>query len=315
MAGEEGRTLRTRVYVDGYNFYYGCLKGSAHKWLNLHYLFGALILPSIRHDGPDGLPVRHELLPLALKYFTATIVERAAKADDSVSSQDTYHTALKNHCAGGVEIVKGYYAVTAVRAPKVDDENPEKWPRDCERVSIWKLEEKQSDVQLALQAYHDALTGEVDQVVIVSNDTDLAPALRMIRENTSVVIGLVIPTCDHKRNPNADLTKYSHWTRSHITEMELAAAQLPRAVPKKRGVSLKPVSWYARPDLLRPALELATRVRRSSGEAFKWLSAPNEYFDGEIPLTMLETDTGAARVMAYMERWIAEHPTTPQAEQ
>lgn len=27
MAGEEGRALRTRVYVDGYNFYYGCLKG------------------------------------------------------------------------------------------------------------------------------------------------------------------------------------------------------------------------------------------------------------------------------------------------
>ena len=25
---------RTRVYVDGYNLYYGCLKGSPHKWLD-----------------------------------------------------------------------------------------------------------------------------------------------------------------------------------------------------------------------------------------------------------------------------------------
>jgi len=314
MAGDGGRTLRTRVYVDGYNFYYGCLKGSRHKWLNLHSLFADLILPSIRHDGSDGVPVRHQLLPLALKYFTATIVERAAKADDSVSSQDTYHTALKNHCAGRIDVVKGYYAVTPVRAPKVDDENPDKWPRDCERVSIWKLEEKQSDVQLALQAYHDALTGEVDQVVIASNDTDLAPALRMIRENTNVIVGLVIPTCDHKRIPNADLTKHSHWTRAHITEQELATAQLPRVVPKKRGVSTKPVSWYARPDLLRPALELATTVRGSTGAAFKWMSTPNEHLHGAIPLDLLETDEGAAKVMGYMERWIAEHPIAPKAE-
>ncbi|GJG97776.1 MbcA/ParS/Xre antitoxin family protein [Cupriavidus pauculus] len=133
----------------------------------------------------------------------------------------------------------------------------------------------------------------------------------LYRENTNVVVGLVIPTCDHKRNPNADLTKYSHWTRSHITEQELAAAQLPRAVPKKRGMSLKPVSWYPRPDLLGPALELAIRVRRSSSEAFKWLSAPNEHLSGEIPLTLLESDAGAARVMAYIDRWIAEHSTRP----
>ena len=27
--------LRTRVYVDGYNLYYGCLKNTADKWLDL----------------------------------------------------------------------------------------------------------------------------------------------------------------------------------------------------------------------------------------------------------------------------------------
>ncbi len=26
--------LRTAVYVDGFNLYYGCLKGTPHKWLN-----------------------------------------------------------------------------------------------------------------------------------------------------------------------------------------------------------------------------------------------------------------------------------------
>lgn len=314
MPGKRGRTLRTRVYVDGYNFYYGCLKGSHHKWLNLYALFAEQILPSIRHDGDDGVPVKHELAPLALKYFTATIHERAAKAEDSVSSQDTYHVALKNHCAGRLDIVKGYFSISAVRAPKVDEVDPSRWPRDCARIAIWKYEEKQSDVSLALHAYHDALTAEVDQVVIASNDTDLVPALRMIRENTQAIVGLVVPTCDRKRTPNADLTRYSHWTRTHISEQELAAAQLPRVVPKKRGVSLKPVTWYARPDLLQPALDLATMVRGSRGAAFKWLGSANDHLFGAIPLDLLESSEGAAQVMAYMNRWIAAHTTDANVE-
>jgi hypothetical protein len=27
--------LRTNVYVDGFNLYYGCLKGTPYKWLDL----------------------------------------------------------------------------------------------------------------------------------------------------------------------------------------------------------------------------------------------------------------------------------------
>lgn len=38
--------LRTRIYIDGYNFYYGCLRGTPHKWLDLLPLFENHILPS-----------------------------------------------------------------------------------------------------------------------------------------------------------------------------------------------------------------------------------------------------------------------------
>jgi hypothetical protein len=27
--------MRTNVYIDGFNLYYGCLKGTTHKWLDL----------------------------------------------------------------------------------------------------------------------------------------------------------------------------------------------------------------------------------------------------------------------------------------
>ena len=33
----------TNVYVDGFNLYYGCLKGSPHKWLDLETLCGHLL--------------------------------------------------------------------------------------------------------------------------------------------------------------------------------------------------------------------------------------------------------------------------------
>ena len=36
--------MKTIVYIDGYNFFYGCLKHSADKWLDLHKLFHEYIL-------------------------------------------------------------------------------------------------------------------------------------------------------------------------------------------------------------------------------------------------------------------------------
>jgi hypothetical protein len=53
--------LRTNVYVDGFNLYYGCLKGTPYKWLDLDALCRRL------------LP-KHELG--RIRYFTAIIAAR-----------------------------------------------------------------------------------------------------------------------------------------------------------------------------------------------------------------------------------------------
>ncbi len=179
--------LRTRIYIDGYNLYYGCLKGTPYKWLDLLVLFEQYILPS-------SASATSTLLPLSIKFFTAKILEKAAKARDSVSSQARYHTALRKLYDQRIELIKGYYSLTEAKAKLINKDQPEVWPRECKETLVWKLEEKQSDVNLALQAYHDAITGAVDQVVIVTNDTDIAPALKLIRTHTPVKIGVVIPT-------------------------------------------------------------------------------------------------------------------------
>ena len=47
--------LRTRVYIDGYNLYYGCLRKTAFKWLDVLTLFETQILPSTA-QGVTGEP-------------------------------------------------------------------------------------------------------------------------------------------------------------------------------------------------------------------------------------------------------------------
>jgi 6-hydroxy-3-succinoylpyridine 3-monooxygenase len=287
--------LRTRIYVDGYNLYYGCLKGTPYKWLDLLVLFEQGILPS-------SAPHASVLLPLSVKFFTAKILEKAAKAPDSVSSQARYHTALRKLYGERIELIEGYYSLIESKAKLVDSFQPDTWPRDCAETLVWKLEEKQSDVNLALQAYHDAITGEVDQVVIVTNDTDIAPALKLIPTHTKVKIGLVVPTRHQQRIPNTELADLSHWVRSHITVEELAKAQLPRVI-NGRKPTIKPESWYARPGLMEHVLMLAIRVSGSRSKAFKWMEEPNSYLDGEMPIDLVETEAGAAKVIAYIERY------------
>ena len=43
MATTYKPSSRTAVYIDGYNLYYGRLRGTAHKWLDVVALFDALL--------------------------------------------------------------------------------------------------------------------------------------------------------------------------------------------------------------------------------------------------------------------------------
>lgn len=206
---------------------------------------------------------------------------------------------------GRIELIEGYYAVNKMKVKVVEADEPNRPPRECKEVQAWKVEEKQSDVNLALQVYHDAITGQIDHAVIVTNDTDIAPALAMIRAHTQVLMGVVVPTIDHTRPPNTDLVKLAHWTRRHINSSELAACQLPRVIPGKRP-TIKPDSWYGQPELLKEIMELAIPVRGSRASAYKWMEQPNPYLDNEIPIELAETVEGAARVLEYIRSWILQ---------
>ena len=296
--------LRTRVYIDGYNFYYGCLKGTAYKWLDLLSLFEKHVLPSVLVRDSNNLVRQSALLARpSIKFFTAKIIETVARAPDSVSSQARYHTALRKLYNDRIDLVEGYYAVNRMKVKVVDAHHPDRAPRECEEILAWKIEEKQSDVNMSLQAYHDAITGAIDHAVFVTNDTDIAPALQMIRQYTPVRIGVVIPTTNHERIPNTELAETAHWVRTHITHKELAACQLPRVIPGRKA-TVKPESWYARPDLLQQVLDRAIPVRGDRGKAFKWMEQPNIHLDGLRPIDLVETENGTQQVLDYIHDWL-----------
>jgi hypothetical protein len=113
--------LQTRVYIDRYNFYYGCLRNTAFKWLDVLALFETQILPSILHrPAPGADPATAALHPdRAITYFTAKIIESADKSEDSVSSQAQYHNALTTHCGGRLSFVTGHVSADVRSAGRV----------------------------------------------------------------------------------------------------------------------------------------------------------------------------------------------------
>ncbi len=71
--------------------------------------------------------------------------------------------------------------------PKAPFSNPPKFTR------IFKTEEKGSDVNLAVHLLNDAWLNKYECAVIISNDSDLAEPLRLIKQQNGKKIGLISP--------------------------------------------------------------------------------------------------------------------------
>ncbi|HNG61997.1 MAG TPA: NYN domain-containing protein, partial [Cellvibrionaceae bacterium] len=227
--------MKTICYVDGYNLYYGCLKNTAFKWLDLH----ALLTRILHVQNPTTEIV-------AIKFFTAPVITKfATHGDLAQASQQQYHRALIALYPDTMQIINGYYT-TGKHNAMVYQAPPNKE----QRVDVWRLEEKQTDVNLALQAYRDAAMGLVQQLVFVTNDTDQEPTLKQIQEDFAdrIKIGVVLPISEPRdesaaRPGNRRLSVFADWTRKHIKMDELLQAQLPSVIPTGKKPIRKPVYW------------------------------------------------------------------------
>ncbi len=203
--------MRTNIYIDGFNFYYRAVKNTPYKWSDLKALSSCLLAP------------HHKIL--AIKYFTAPV---SGKADPSQPvRQMRYLNALKKHIPE-FQYIFGKFQINKHRLPLVS--NPNK------KVAVFKPEEKGSDVNLAVHLLNDAWENRFDCAVIVSNDSDLAEAMRLTRK-LGKKIGLFIPG---KHNHSLVLKRHADFIKL-ITPSMLQKCQLPDPIP---GTKIyKPQSW------------------------------------------------------------------------
>ena len=292
--------MKTRIYIDGYNLYYGCLKGTPYKWLDLESLFSKFILPSSSSSS--------QLLEVnGIKFFTADIIGRAARDPNSIRDQQAYHRALKFHLGEKFSLIKGYYSLVPVSAHCVEK------GREISQspiVRIWKLEEKQTDVNIAVEALSDAiLDPETEQVVFVTNDTDIAPVLAKIRSLNKVKVGLVIPSPKGVRHPNTELCQQADWVRHYILEDELRNSQLPRVIEGGRKPAIKPESWFGQSTILNEILDTLSTVEKNRTKCWQWLETekpqvPNLPQLSDIPINLLNNEQSALDVLAHVKAYV-----------
>ncbi len=221
--------MKTALYIDGYNLYYGLIKKSPFKWLDLHGLCSEIV----KVQNPQS-----EIQ--SIKYFTAPIITKFSEHKEMAQqSQNYYHKALCAHSKGCIEIINGYFDV-GINTPVIYQK-----PIDLsDRVKTWKLEEKQTDVNIALEMYRDASLGGVDQQILISSDSDLVPALNYIKGDfENIVLGLILPRNNQNRRRNNALSDCVNWTRRYISEGELKKHQLPDMVPTNKKPVYKPKYW------------------------------------------------------------------------
>ena len=205
----------TNIYVDGFNLYYGCVKGTPYKWLNIAELCRL------------SLPSHYQIH--RIRYFTALVKSRPSDPSQDVRQQ-TFIRALQT--LPDFSIHYGEFLQSEVRMHLVHP--PVKGPTTA---LVVKTEEKGSDVNLATYLLMDAYERDFDVAVVISDDSDLAEPIRIVRSKLRHNVTILSPR-GKSRTLSMAATKF--W---QISAANLAASQFPSTLTDANGVITKPATW------------------------------------------------------------------------
>jgi hypothetical protein len=203
--------LTTNVYIDGFNFYYGALRNTAHRWLNLEKLCQLL------------LPTR---TIVQIKYFTALVSARPTDPNQPVRQQ-LYLRAL-----GIVQQVRGEIYVRAFFL-RLDN------PRVFLRLTSRHYERHHDFVrQEVTKMQRDFHMSRFDVAVVVSNDSDLLEPIKIVRQVLKKKVGILNPHPKASRAllPHIDFIK-------QIRPGVLKASQFAPTLTDAVGTFTKPATW------------------------------------------------------------------------
>ena len=206
--------METYVYVDGFNLYYRALKRTPFKWLDIREM-SQLLLPTAKIN--------------SIKYYTARVVARPHDPDQP-SRQNVYLRALNT--IAKLEIIEGSFLTKPASLPLLSDPST--------FATVIKTEEKGSDVNLATHLINDGHFGRYQQAVVITNDSDLAEPIRVVRDELRLPVGVLYPS--KHLNPQLKNAVTPHFIKA-IRSGLLTASQLPEVLTDPAGTFHKPASW------------------------------------------------------------------------
>lgn len=213
------KPLLTDVFIDGLNFFNGALKGTPYKWLDVR-LLAENILPE------------HNIG--RIHYFTAVVQERPPAMGQSARHM-VYLRALS--AIRDIDIHRGAFRTQYPRLPLADNN-----PDGRQMARVVRVEEKQTDVNLATYLVGGAFQHEYEQAALISNDADFVGAIRYVRENSGLPVVVLNPNVVRPLRINRQLEQVATYVRN-ITERHLANSLLPFELTDEHGAITKPPGW------------------------------------------------------------------------
>ncbi len=207
--------MRTFVYVDAFNLYYGCLKKTPYRWLNLSQLC-KLLLPS--NDVQ------------CIKYFTARVGSRPDNPDQP-TRQQLYLRALAT--LPDVQVFFGHYLAHDVYMPLAHPP-----ATGSKFVCVTKTEEKGSDVNIATHLISDGYENRFDVAVLITNDSDLLEPVKLVVNRLEKKVGILNP----QKHP-AFVLKQAATFFKQIRPGVLGTSQFPVVLSDSTGTFTKPSAW------------------------------------------------------------------------
>lgn len=208
--------MKTHVYVDGFNLYYGCLRGTPYRWLDPRALVQSLLRPG------------HEIQKI--KYFTAQVTA-LPNNPNAPARQAAYIRALRS--LPEIEVIYGHFLTNEVNRPRADGDG---W------VRVFETEEKGSDVNLATHLVVDAFRERFEAAVVITNDSDLCEPVRVVSQELGMKVGVLLPVSLPDRKQSQALKKVATFWKP-VRMGAIAAAQLPDTVMVHGQQVHRPVEW------------------------------------------------------------------------
>lgn len=216
--------MRTIVYVDGFNLYYGACRAPGRKWLDL----GALCERLLPND---------EIVEIA--YCTANL-RRDPRDPKAQVRQRVYHRALKT--IPHLVIYRGQFLPKLVTGALVNPAAGEQ-----ARRTVTTFEEKGTDVNIASLMLSDGFGGRYEHAALISNDGDLKMPVEMIRTRLELPVTVINPILRRRgKRRNKALSpdplplnaSFIQLRAKHVEE-----SQFPTQI-RQQGILLKkPAGW------------------------------------------------------------------------